>query len=259
MRYLVINKKKERYGPLLTALMGTGVKVKLIDEVEPDDEVLLFCNKPLLVRAKKVGWYMCDLRDPRVLENGVKYDYIFLCNKTYLKEYEEVFGGKAFYMPQCGDETPIKKESFWDVVFIGNLNSPYHKNRAELLQEVQTEYNLKLVSGREYSPENKYLYRDIPISLSISDNYEGYTSNRLYNILSCGGFCLSLYFPGIEDLFENKKHLVWFHDKEEMMELIEYYLTHPTERKKIAKEGQKEYYKNHSAKVKLKKMFESFA
>jgi spore maturation protein CgeB len=41
----------------------------------------------------------------------------------------------------------------------------------------------------------------------------------------------------MEDDFENKKHLCWFHTIEEGLELIDYYLKHDEEREKIAWEG----------------------
>lgn len=261
MRYLVIPNKKEKYGPIMASIVRTGIEIKTPEEVKPEDEVLIFHNQPLVVNAKKTGWWMCDLKNPKLLANGCKFDYVFLCNKKYLKEYKEVFckiGGEAIYVPQCGDDNPILKESFWDVVFIGNFTSDYHKNRFRILKKIGEKFNLKLVSGKDYSPENKYLYRDTPISLAISPQVEGYTSNRLYNILSCGGFCLTLYFEGIEKLFEKGKHLDWFHTPEEANELIKYYLEHSKERKKIAKAGQELYYKKHSAEERLNFMLSTF-
>lgn len=251
MQYLVIPKRKKIYGPIMNSLIGTGIEIKTPEEVNPEDEVLIFHNRPIPLNAKKVGWWMCDLRDPKELKNGATFDYIFICDKKYLKAYEEVFGGKAIYVPQCGDESPIVKESFWDVVFIGNFQSPYHENRKDILIEINKSFNLKIVSGREYSSENKYLYRDVPISLAISPQIKGYTSNRLYNILACGGFCLSLYFEGIEKLFEKEKHLDWFHTPEEANKLIKFYLEHPKKRKEIAKAGKELYYKKYTAKKKL--------
>jgi spore maturation protein CgeB len=92
--------------------------------------------------------------------------------------------------------------------------------------------------------------------LAISPQYIGYTSNRLYNILASGGFCLTLWFPGIEDLFENKKHLVWFKTPEEAVKLARYYMEHPLEREKIAKQGHKEYLSKHTAQKRLDYMFD---
>lgn len=258
--YLVIMKTKKEYGPMMTALMKTGIQIKTVDEVEPEDEIIIFHNKPINIKAKKVGWYMCDLREPQKLANGATFDYIFLCNKEHLEEYEEVFGKedgstKAYYVPQCGDESPILKDSYWDVVFIGNFNSEYHQNREVIIREIQDKFNLKIIAGRGYTPENKYLYRDTPISLAISPPVEGYTSNRLYNILSVGGFCLTLYYPGIEEQFERGVHLDWFETPEEANEKIKYYLEHPKERKRIAKAGQEIYNKEHTGQKRLDTMF----
>jgi hypothetical protein len=42
---------------------------------------------------------------------------------------------------------------------------------------------------------------------------------------------------GTENLFEEGKHLAWFHDKEECLEKISYYLQNDEERCKVAAAG----------------------
>ena len=69
---------------------------------------------------------------------------------------------------------------------------------------------------------------------------EGYFSNRLPNVLGCRCFLIQTYSTGIEDLFTNHKHLVWYKSDQELITLIDYYLNHPKERTKIAEQGQEE-------------------
>jgi hypothetical protein len=51
-------------------------------------------------------------------------------------------------------------------------------------------------------------------------------------------------FSGIEDLFTNHKHLVWYETNEEAEKLAAYYLGHEEEREKIALEGMKYVHEN---------------
>ncbi|KKL12309.1 hypothetical protein LCGC14_2537050 [marine sediment metagenome] len=82
------------------------------------------------------------------------------------------------------------------------------------------------------------LYRQSKIALGISAfDYDCYTSDRLFRAMGSGVFYLTKYFPGIESMFTNKKHLVWWHDIDECLELIDYYLRHGLEREQIAKRG----------------------
>ena len=53
----------------------------------------------------------------------------------------------------------------------------------------------------------------------------------------CGSIVLSEYAPGTEEMFEIGKEIDVFHDEEEMVEKIRYYLVHEAEREEIAKNG----------------------
>lgn len=226
------------------------------------DNAVLFCNDPSVIGNlhnghTKIGWWMNDMRPPDRLAHA-DVDMIFLCNKEYLKGYEDKYGAPAYFMPQCGIDTefPSEEPITWDVLFIGNFSTQWHIGRKEILDEFKKELNTKVITGEFYTKNQKYLYKNTPISLAISPQVEGYTSNRLYNILSSGGFCLALWFPGIEDLFENKKHLVWFKNAEEGVELAKYYLTHESERSGIAHSGKKLYDERHTAKHRLDAIFD---
>ncbi|MFH1740021.1 MAG: glycosyltransferase [bacterium] len=71
-------------------------------------------------------------------------------------------------------------------------------------------------------------------------------SNRTWLTLGCGGFLLTTYVPRLEELFENRRHLVWYRSPGECRELIEYYLSHPEERREIAQTGHKHVLENYT-------------
>jgi len=60
---------------------------------------------------------------------------------------------------------------------------------------------------------------------------------RMTEINMCGGFVLSEYVPGIEEVFELDEEIVVFHSKGEMIEKIKYYLEHDGQREAIANNG----------------------
>ncbi|MBK8978385.1 MAG: glycosyltransferase [Planctomycetes bacterium] len=64
-----------------------------------------------------------------------------------------------------------------------------------------------------------------------------YYSNRTVLTLACGGFHVTHYVPGLEEVFRDREHLVWFHGREEAVELIAEYLDRPAERAAIAAAG----------------------
>ncbi len=60
---------------------------------------------------------------------------------------------------------------------------------------------------------------------------------RMTEIALCGGFVLSEYVPGINEVYCIDEEIAVFHDKEEMVERIRYYLEHEDERESIAERG----------------------
>lgn len=71
-------------------------------------------------------------------------------------------------------------------------------------------------------------------------------SMRTFEVLGCRGFFLTQRTAAIEAMFENHRHLVWSSSYDETVELMDYYLSRPSEREKIAQNGQQFVYENHS-------------
>ncbi|MFI5322338.1 MAG: glycosyltransferase [Thermodesulfobacteriota bacterium] len=90
-------------------------------------------------------------------------------------------------------------------------------------------YNAELVSVCEGA--------DIVLGTNTTNSVECYFSNRTFITLASGGFHLTHYVPGLETMFENRKHLVWYDTEEECFRLIDYYLQRPGLRRRIALEG----------------------
>jgi hypothetical protein len=62
-------------------------------------------------------------------------------------------------------------------------------------------------------------------------------SHKAFEIVACGGFLLALRSPGHQTVFEEGKEAEFFSSLEECADKIRYYLSHPDERKEIAKRG----------------------
>jgi hypothetical protein len=78
-------------------------------------------------------------------------------------------------------------------------------------------------------------------------NVRNYTSwPRLVNSMGSGAFYLTRYFLGLEDFFQNKKHLVWFKSIPEAVSLAKYYMEHDEERQSIAAAGRQEILAHHT-------------
>jgi len=252
---ILVLKKKAEWGPMMDAIVKTGIDVIVPSQEKGYKNVIQFGNDEKMVKrvpGVKYGWWMCDYRK---LEGKPDVDYVFLCNKEYMEEYSYV--APTYYIPQHGMDKPVTKKIKikWDAIFIGNFTSTCHQNRGDILSYIGKHVDLKIYSAGGFTVASPWLYSQTMFSLAISPQGKSYTSNRLYNILAAGGFCLTLWFPGIEYLFTNHKHLVWFKTKEEAVDIMEYYYNRPEERKKIREAGHKLYLEKHTAECRLTEMF----
>jgi hypothetical protein len=205
------------------------------DKVEADLTIVLtggqeqeLMREYLPYLKSKIAWWQCDFRHPSHFQRLPMVDYVFIPYKNYLKDYQKLAKNGAYYLPQSGyvwnEEVEVPEDI--DAVFIGNVRpNQYHGNRESILNEISKHCNVDVISRGETTKEQSSVYRQVPLSIAISsDEIIGGCSNRLYNIVKAGGCAFVKYFKGLEDLFENHKHLIWFKDESEIPELLDYYL-----------------------------------
>lgn len=268
----------------MDVLVGNRKDMNIQHDWDSYETLIWFDNRvPTLKTSAKLFWWMCDLRSPSSLDKSTTADYIGLCNKMFMYDYESLYGVPTVYVPQCGNDTETTegRKLACDALFLGHLrkeaqhkdllqteeqtrqqvlNKEFHWNRYPVIAALQDAgLKVKVISREGATIDSKYLYYNTPINLSISLPVPGYTSNRLYNILSSEGFCLAAWFPGLEDLFENHKHLVWFKTCEEAVDQAEFYLRRPDDRRAIAKAGHEEYLLHHSARSRLETMLRAMS
>ncbi len=79
-------------------------------------------------------------------------------------------------------------------------------------------------------------------------------SQRIWDVLACGGFLLTNYQAEIPDYFEVGKDLETYESMEELEEKIRYYLTHEEERMEIAIHGYEKTAASHTYEMRLAQM-----
>jgi spore maturation protein CgeB len=79
-------------------------------------------------------------------------------------------------------------------------------------------------------------------------------SARMYTAVGCGAFYLCRHVDGIEEVLELGQEIATFHSDEEMLDRIQYYLSHNDLRMKIAKAGQKRVLRDHTYEVRTRQM-----
>lgn len=127
---------------------------------------------------------------------------------------------------------------------------------------VEKDYNLKLWGGWEEKKYRKYsmgylrdgstdmYYANKMSKIGVNSNPFGAIHRRTFSIMDGGAMCLSAAADTVENdakfnfshyshFFENEKSIVMFHNKKELLNYVDYYLTHEEERQKVALTGKK--------------------
>jgi hypothetical protein len=162
------------------------------------------------------------------------------------------------------------------VSFVGSL-TPHHASRLRLIEELACKTDLAMW-GRAGGVDSKSpiwpryrgeawgrdMYEILARSkLTINqhiDIAEGFANNmRLYEATGMGALLITDWKSNIAEIFEPGKEVICYHDAEECIELIRYFLANEPEREKIAKAGQDRVLKDHNYKnrvIELNALFE---
>lgn len=234
----IINKIKEFKPNLLFLLQYSGLPF-LLDNSKN--------IRKILGKDGKIAFWLVDLA-AKIYPNkklGDFIDFFFLTNGGQIKEYQKKWGVKNIYfMPQgcfLAEKFPSPKKRIFNLGFLGRRqkNDKRYRQRNKILDSFKEKFGL-YESNKELALEDQidfYQKCKIIIGSSWKNNVYLYSSDRIFNVLGSGSFYLCSYFPGIEKLFKNHYHLVWFKNINEGHKIASYYLKHDEEREKIAYNG----------------------
>lgn len=163
----------------------------------------------------------------------------------------------AVYEPECVIDKSGGMQN--EVIFVGSRGyHPEWKYRPQLVDWLRATYGdkfkhfgndgLGVVRGEALNQlygSSKVVVGD---SLCINYEYPYYWSDRVYETMGRGGFIIHPYIKGMEDHFENRKHLVFYNfgDFADLKLKIDYYLEHEDEREKIRLAGHEHVKANHT-------------
>ena len=181
------------------------------------------------------------------------FQLIAVASPTYQKEIEKL-GIKTIFVPQFTNPRKFfyeyDKEASYDILFVGRPG--YERISAKWAIESgfdvalfgegwETQAPKEMVKGTyiDNSELHKY-YASAKIVLNDTRadmKKAGFISNRVFDVTASEGFLISDYMPEIEQFYGDS--IPMFKSKEELKQLIDYYLAHPEERAKKAKKAQK--------------------
>lgn len=105
--------------------------------------------------------------------------------------------------------------------------------------------------------EMPFIFNQSRINLNItSRSIRSGLPQRVFDVLSCGGFLITNYQEEIGDMFVPGQDLLIYSSMEELEELCAYYLEHERERREIAENGHRRILQLHTHEIRLLQMIE---
>lgn len=106
-------------------------------------------------------------------------------------------------------------------------------------------------------------YEDLPTLYPLSEvnfnctskQMKGAVNQRVFDVPACGAFVLTDHREQMENLLEPGREVAFYNDPEEAPELIQYYLDHPQERRKITAAARKRILAEHTYEHRLEQLF----
>lgn len=193
----------------------------------------------------KVFWYFdrIDMGKPAFLPRTVSRRkhvaaLTAACDLGFLTDGDQVAAdtsGKLHWLPQGADGRIAGRgtaSESWDILYVGN-----RRGREDFLAEMRGRWGRRF----HWIPEGCYReqLRDAVASAKVvvapdwpvSDRY---WSNRVYVMLGFGAFLMHPYCATLQQHYQDRDHLVYYHSRTHLHDLINSYLTFPDARQALS-------------------------
>ncbi|MDQ5988569.1 MAG: hypothetical protein CSYNP_04329 [Syntrophus sp. SKADARSKE-3] len=175
-------------------------------------------------------------------ETARRFDFTFISQQQYIPEFREAGIDNIVWLPvACDPDVHIGRntEKLYDISFIGALTGG---TRGELVEKLRSKFNLHY--ERCFVERMTEVYSQSKIVFNYG-NANG-INMKVFEAMASGSMLLTNYIPEVLDLFEDRKHLVFYRNETELFELVDYYLKAEEEREEIAAAGRKEVIGKHT-------------
>jgi len=259
-----------------------------IKEFAPD---IIYCQsvykpgKKFLNKIKKytkltVAQTAYKLPNKKYFEPYEPYDLIISSLPNQVQLFRDL-GKNSEYLKLAFESTILNKvkkfKNGYNVTHIGGYGS-IHNERNEVLEKVAKKINTdfwgysidnlnensiirKTYCGEKWGIDMYNILYNSKITLTkhIEKVAGDYANNMtLYEATGCGCLLITDFKNNLGDIFEIGKEIETYKSSDELIEKIQYYLTHEDERKKIVEAGQKRTLKDHTYEIRMKELMDIF-
>jgi hypothetical protein len=235
----------KRIAPKCKFFYGNGNQASTILKGEPDFNVLAF--------KSVIDVVLDNTRDKRIHDcykkHGLNVDVL------------HTFGFDPAKFPTAFDVKP-EYDAYFGGSYTGHTRFPNSGFRHDLLTRIDKEFNL-LVSGRgrwpvkhvehyQHAVDYPKMFARAKVAIGCyHDDLQQYYTKRSIYALASGRPYLVRYIPGMEDDFQQGKHLVMYTDVTDAVQLLKQLIENPKTAKKIGKAGREIAVDKHSWNARL--------
>lgn len=187
-------------------------------------------------------------KDSALVDDWQNYDILAVASKSYAKKLNDL-GIKAVYIPQFTNPSKFfphfHEDLQTDILFVG---SNWH-DRTSLRYALESGFTVAVYGFNWYGIIPNEMYKGQYIANDDLNKYYssakivlndhrpdmkefGFINNRIYDATAAGALVISDYMPEIEEIYGDTVPM--YQTKEELTELLTYYLSHEMERKQKA-------------------------
>jgi len=222
----------------------------------------------------------------RIVENAPEHirREVYGCIETSLMKWEEKKSIHGMMSKECAEyfdglqNEPIKakypyieNEFYYEAAVLSRMLA--YRERVYILNKLAEKYDVNfytfdknteeisdkvnLCPGIKYDAGISCIYRDAKININNTLHcIETGACLRVFEVMAAGGFLISNYQKELEELFVPGEEIVLYHNEEELLQLVDYYLTHEEERKIIARNGQRKVLAYHTLHIRFQRIME---
>ena len=239
---------------------------------------VLYCYYPMAYTEKsahKITVQKLNMRsampdDTSLDDDWQNYDVVAVASPSYAKELNEA-GIRAVYIPQFTNTSkfypnpdPLLRT---DILFVG---SNWH-DRTSLRFAIESGFDVSVYGFNWQGIVPDELYKGTYIANEDLNRYYssakivlndhrpdmkafGFINNRIYDATASGALVISDYMPEIEEVYGESVPM--YKNKEELAELLTYYLSHEKERLEKAEQARAITLKNFTSDIIAKQILE---
>lgn len=176
------------------------------------------------------------------------YDLVFVAQKDTIPKYLKQGCRNVVWLPPGADPSyhhPHNATAEYQVAFVGQYgNGGVLSDRDRFLTALRHRSDIQLLLEKAYLHD--YAETLCKSKVVLNKSTEGDLNMRVFEVLACRRLLLTdLIGNGLLELFQDKKHLVTYHDLKDLVDLIKYYSCDDAG-KEIAEIGQQEVLSKHT-------------